>query len=180
MANNPCARMRTKDNPYEIWQSPDGKWKYLVLRKYKKAVTSEYDRWYCCTISPMTPQGEFGDTYAETVMRGTTKTFDCFAKTHTDEQSNVQGAKILIVQALTDDVTEHFTVTDLKPRARVHKQYQIDLPAGCVHTISKERSIVGPIEFYDCQDGRVIVIDHAWQQVNAYMKKQENSNGHTR
>ncbi len=80
--------------------------------------------------------------------------------------------KTLIVQAVTDEVRELFTVVDLTPRARKRKRYQIELPAECVHTISSERSIIGPIEFYDCQDGRVIVTDHAWNQINASMKKE--------
>lgn len=84
---NPYNRQRTKDNPYEIWETPDGTWKYYVLRKYKKEVKTDYDYWYCCVVSPMTPRGEYGDVYAKTVMDGTWKTFDCFAPSSTDVQT---------------------------------------------------------------------------------------------
>jgi hypothetical protein len=110
---------------------------------------------------------EYGDVYAVEVKNSNHQIANPLVS------STVQDSKkTLIVQALTDEVREHFTVIDLTPKARKRKKYQIELPAECQHTISKERSIIGPIEYYDCQDGRVIVVDHAWQQANASMKKE--------
>lgn len=174
MAKNPCAKKTTPESAYEVYANDDQTWVYYVLKKYWSPEREEtqplYARWYCLVVSPMCPKGEYGDTYKHSVLRGTHLIANPLIP------SSVQAVKrTLIVQAVTDEVREHFTVIDLTPRARKHKRYEIELPAECVHTISQERSIIGPIEFYDCQDGRVIVTDHAWNQVNASMKKQEKT-----
>ena len=173
MATNPCAKKVTPENAYEVYQNASGKWSYFVLKKYQSPQKEEgnpFARWFCLVKSPVTPRGEYGDAYVSAVKQGTHLIANPLISS-----SGQAVKKTLIVQAVTDDVREHFSVTDLTPRARKHKRYQIALPAECVHTISKELSIIGPIEFYDCQDGRVIVTNHAWNQLNAFMKAQEGS-----
>jgi hypothetical protein len=168
---NPCARTVKPENAYAVYQDASGEWTYYVLRKYQTEANAErnpYARYYCMVVSPACPRGEYGDSYRSTVLDGTHLIANPLIPS--PEQA---VKKTLIVQALTDEVREHFSVTDLTPRARKHKRYQIELPTECVHTISKERSIIGPIEFYDCLDGRVIVTTHAWNQLNASMKTQE-------
>lgn len=63
---NLCGKMRDKTNPYETWISRDGSWKWLVLKKYQtpeKENTNPYARWFCFVITPMCPNGEYGDVY---------------------------------------------------------------------------------------------------------------------
>ena len=174
MAKNPCAKTVTPENAYQVWADASEQWKWFVLRKYQSPeheALNPYSRWYCAVQSPMTNgRFDYGDVYASNVKGGNHLIANLLVP------STLQIVKkTIVVQAVTDEVREHFSVTDLTPRARKHKRYKIELPAECVHTISKERSIIGPIEFYDCQYGRVIVTDHAWNQVNASMKKQEVS-----
>ena len=174
MAHNPCAKKVTPEHAYEVWASADETWKWFVLKKYKSSESEAkdpYARYYCAVQSPITNgRFEYGDVYAQTVKGANHVIANPLVSSTAQEDE-----KELIVQAVTQEVREHFTVTDLTPRARKHKRYQIALPEGCVHTISPERSIIGPIEYYECQDGRVIVVDHAWQQANASMKKESTT-----
>ncbi len=171
MATNPCRKKVEPQHAYEVWASADEKWKWFVLKKYtspESEAKDPYARYYCAVQSPMTNgRFEYGDVYVQTVKNGNHMIANPLVSSTEQEREQT-----LIVQAVTDEVREHFTVTDLTPRARKRKNFEIALPEGCVHTISPERSIIGPIEFYECQDGRVIVVDHAWQQANASMKKE--------
>ena len=174
MATNPCLKTVTPQTAYEVYANADQSWIYYVLKKYWSPEREEkqplFARWHCMVISPTCPRGEYGDVYKRSVLDGTHLIANPLIP------SSIQPVtKTLIVQKVTDEVREHFSVTDLTPRARKRKKYQIELLDGCVHTISKEFSIIGPIEYYDCQDGRVIVTDHAWNQLNASMKAQEGS-----
>jgi hypothetical protein len=47
-------KMRTSDAPYEIWQSFDGSWTWLVLKKWQGDDNAPYARWFCQVFSPMT------------------------------------------------------------------------------------------------------------------------------
>ncbi len=165
MAKNPCSKKQTPETAYEVWEDASGTWRWFVLKKYQSPeheALNPYSRWHCAVQSPLTHgRFEFGDVYASNVKGG-----NHFIANPLARMTEQAVKRLLVVQAVTDEVREHFTVIDLTPRARKHKRYQIELPAECVHTISKERSIIGPIEFYDCLDGRVIVTDHAWNQVN--------------
>lgn len=61
---NECGKMRTKDNPYEVWRSGD--WEWRVLKKYQnpeQEAKNPYARWMCSVTSPMCPWGEMGDVY---------------------------------------------------------------------------------------------------------------------
>ena len=69
---NPCAKMRTPQNPYEIWKSFDGTWTWRVLKKYQspeKEAQNPYARWLCHVTSPYVPEGEMGDTYVSEIKR---------------------------------------------------------------------------------------------------------------
>ena len=73
-AKNPCSKRVTPETAYEVWQSYNGQWTYFVLKKYQspeKEAANPYARWYCLAQSPITPKGEYGDVYVETVKRGT-------------------------------------------------------------------------------------------------------------
>jgi hypothetical protein len=174
MAKNPYAKRVEPEAAYEVWEDASGKWRWFVLKKYKspeREAKDPYARYFCAVQSPITNgRFEYGDVYALTVKNGNHRIANPLVSSTVQEDK-----KTLIVQALTDEVREHFTVIDLTPKARKHKNYQIELPIECVHTISPERSIIGPIDYYDCQDGRVIVVDHAWQQANASIKKKEET-----
>ena len=71
---NPHGKRVTPEHAYEVWQSFDGSWTYFVLKKYQspeKEATNPYARWYCMVQSPITPKGEYGDVYVNTVKNGT-------------------------------------------------------------------------------------------------------------
>jgi len=65
---NECAKTRPKDNPYEVWATPDGSWKWHVLKKYQtpeKEAQNPYARWFCYVESPIC--SELGDTYCKDI-----------------------------------------------------------------------------------------------------------------
>ena len=67
---NECAKTRPKDNPYEVWQSPDGSWTWAVLKKYQtpdKEASNPYARYFCFVTSPFCPFGELGDVYVNEI-----------------------------------------------------------------------------------------------------------------
>ena len=69
-AKNPCGRtvaLPYKDNAYEVWESPEGSWKWYVLKKYHANDEQENARWFALVESPFTPDGELGDVYVSDV-----------------------------------------------------------------------------------------------------------------
>ena len=71
---NPCGKMRTKDNPYEVWTG--GGWTWKVLKKYKSPegeAKDPYARWFCFVTSPMCEYGEMGDVYVREIKAQATK-----------------------------------------------------------------------------------------------------------
>jgi hypothetical protein len=64
---NLCAKTRTKDNPYEVWEGNYNAgmsgWRWLVLKKWQVDDSKPYARWFCFVTSPFCPDGEYGDTY---------------------------------------------------------------------------------------------------------------------
>lgn len=67
---NECGKMRTKDNPYEVWRNDSG-WEWRVLKKYQtpeKEAQNPYARWMVWAKSPMCPFGEMGDTYISDII----------------------------------------------------------------------------------------------------------------
>jgi hypothetical protein len=86
MAKNLCAKKVEPQNAYEVWEA--GEFIYYVLRKYQspdKEAHNPYARWYCMTVSPTCPKGEYGDAYISTVKYGATK-LDYNPLTHTDDE----------------------------------------------------------------------------------------------
>lgn len=71
VTKNECNKTRKIDNPYEVWQTPDGSWTWNVLKKYQspeKESSNPYARWFCGVKSPFT-YGEFelGDVYVREI-----------------------------------------------------------------------------------------------------------------
>jgi hypothetical protein len=85
---NPCAKTVKPEQAYEVWQSGDGRWTYFVLKKYQspeKEAQNPFARWYCLVISPITPNGEYGDVYVTTVTDGTHRISN--SRSHQDDQT---------------------------------------------------------------------------------------------
>lgn len=57
--------MRTKDNPYEVWQGGD--WTWNVLKKWQADDNKPFGRWFCNVVTPMCPNGELGDVYVSEI-----------------------------------------------------------------------------------------------------------------
>lgn len=67
---NGYLKTRPRENPYEIWISQDGQWKWYVLKKYQVDDNKPYARWFCYVTSPFCPGpngGEYGDTYVKDI-----------------------------------------------------------------------------------------------------------------
>ena len=73
MAKNVCAKTRSKDNPYEVWQSLDGTWTWYVLKKWQVDDNKPYARWFCLVKSPIVPDGEMGDCYVKDIKSAAVK-----------------------------------------------------------------------------------------------------------
>lgn len=65
---NLYAKTRQPDDPYEIWETLDGSWRWYVLKKYQADDFKPYARWFVKAFSPHASQGELGDTYASEIM----------------------------------------------------------------------------------------------------------------
>ena len=66
---NPFGKSRPVDNPYEVWENPQG-WTWHVLKKYQlERNEGQYARWFCAVKSPMTyGEWEYGDVYKSEIM----------------------------------------------------------------------------------------------------------------
>lgn len=74
MARNKQLKMRDKSDPYEVWVSPDGQWKWKVLKKWQLDDNKPFGRWFCCVSSPFVGEdGSLGDCYVTDVKRGNIK-----------------------------------------------------------------------------------------------------------
>jgi hypothetical protein len=64
---NPCAKTVSVDNPYEVWQTRDGRWTWKVLKKYQSPTNEKKNklaRWFVAVRSPYTYNSwEMGDEY---------------------------------------------------------------------------------------------------------------------
>ena len=61
---NLCGKIVKRENAYEVWQAGD--WTWYVLKKYQSEENEKkniYARWFCEVFTPITPDGELGDTY---------------------------------------------------------------------------------------------------------------------
>ncbi len=64
MTKIPCNKERPVNNPHEVWQTPDGKWTWKVLKKWQIDDNKSGARWLCAVESPMTYGGcEIGDVF---------------------------------------------------------------------------------------------------------------------
>jgi hypothetical protein len=98
---NLCGKTRTKDNPYEVWKSPDGSWTWAVLKKYQtpdKEASNPYARWFCNVVSPFTPHGEMGDVYVSEIKSQASKVPDTLGddaaeQTRRDEKHGLYGGR---------------------------------------------------------------------------------------
>lgn len=64
---NTQAKMRTIDNPYEVWKSFDG-WEWRVLKKWQADDDKDFARWFCAVKSPFTfGDFEYGDVYVKEI-----------------------------------------------------------------------------------------------------------------
>lgn len=67
MAKNLAAKTVKRDQAYEVWQSRDGSWTWYVLKKWQADDDKPYARWFTEVVTPMTPNGELGDTYVSEI-----------------------------------------------------------------------------------------------------------------
>lgn len=76
---NPCAKSRTKDKPYEIWKSRCGQFEYRVLKKYQapsKEAANPQARWYLATKGPGTfGTFELGDGWVRDIKANSVRTY---------------------------------------------------------------------------------------------------------
>ena len=65
---NQCFKERKVEDPYEIWETPDGTWQWRVLKKWQIDDSEPYARWFCAVKSPFTyGKFDFGDVYVEEI-----------------------------------------------------------------------------------------------------------------
>lgn len=71
---NQCLKMREVEEPYEVWQTPDGSWEWRVLKKWQLDDDKEYARWFCAVKSPFTfGSFEYGDVYVKEIKANAVK-----------------------------------------------------------------------------------------------------------
>ncbi len=72
---NPYGKSREVNNPYEVWENPQG-WTWHVLKKYQlERNEGPYARWFCAVKSPMTNgRWEYGDVYKSEIMEYAVRT----------------------------------------------------------------------------------------------------------
>ena len=61
-----------QNRPIEVWETPDGSWRWEVYRKYQKDDAKPFARWFCRVFSPITREQmssgyELGDVYVKDV-----------------------------------------------------------------------------------------------------------------
>jgi hypothetical protein len=69
---NPCGKTRPTNDPYEVWESPDGTWTWNVLKKWQSPegeAKNPYARWFCNVVTPIVPNGEMGDVYVSDIKK---------------------------------------------------------------------------------------------------------------
>jgi hypothetical protein len=62
--------------PIEVWESFDGSWTWEIYRKYQKPeneAKNPYARWFCKVLTPIVPEGEFGDVYVRDIQKYASK-----------------------------------------------------------------------------------------------------------
>jgi hypothetical protein len=75
MSKNKCGKTVKLKDAYEVWETPGaglGKWTWYVLKKYQTPENEEknpYARWFCCVVTPIVPNGEYGDVYVRDIKK---------------------------------------------------------------------------------------------------------------
>lgn len=67
---NLCGKTVTKDKAYEVWYN--GTFTWYVLKKYQSPdneAKNKYARWFCLVVTPMVPEGEYGDVYVNEITK---------------------------------------------------------------------------------------------------------------
>jgi len=64
---NTQAKIVSRENAYEVWQTVDQRWTWYVLKKWQVDDNKPYARWFCEVVSPYTPEGEMGDVYVDEI-----------------------------------------------------------------------------------------------------------------
>ena len=93
---NPYGKSRDVNNPYEVWQNPQG-WTWHVLKKYQlERNEGQYARWFCAVKSPMTyGELEYGDVYKSEIMEFAVRTDVDFDDKHPIEPFSGSDAELL-------------------------------------------------------------------------------------
>ena len=96
---NPFAKTRPVDNPYEVWENPQG-WTWHVLKKYQlERNEGQYARWFCAVKSPMTyGEWEYGDVYKSEIMEFAVRT----DADHDDKRPIEPSSKEVAVEEILD------------------------------------------------------------------------------
>ena len=125
MANNPSAKRVTPETAYEVWQSPDGRWTYFVLKKYQspeKEAQNPFARWFCMIQSPAAPNGEYGDVYVAIVKEGTRHIdnplhrFVCVKGTSNQTLAAIGLSNYSVTElVLTDERLSHYLKLSIPP-----------------------------------------------------------------
>lgn len=78
MAESTSKRLK-ENRPIEVWETPDGSWRWEVYKKYQKPekeAKNPFARWFCKVKSPFVPQGELGDVYVKEIKSVARKKLD--------------------------------------------------------------------------------------------------------
>lgn len=70
MGKSELSKRIDEHRPIEVWETPDGSWKWEVYKKYQKPdkeSKNPYARWFCKVKSPFVPHGELGDVYVREI-----------------------------------------------------------------------------------------------------------------
>lgn len=98
MSKNPCGRLVSPENAYEVWQTEEGQWTYFVLKKHKSQQREKEDpsaRWYVAVQSPAFGEGrfEYGDM------------------THTDVKRNARQVDNPLCSSVCVRLDNHTTIS---------------------------------------------------------------------
>lgn len=63
---NLCGKTVTPAHAYEVWTA--GTWTWYVLKKWQADDHKPEARWLCLVVTPIVPEGELGDVWAEEIM----------------------------------------------------------------------------------------------------------------
>lgn len=63
---NLCAKTVKREEAYEVWTA--GSWTWYVLKKWQADDRKPSARWFCDVVTPICPNGELGDVYADDIM----------------------------------------------------------------------------------------------------------------